>query len=110
MQYFFQNDFVKQIELRLIAEEAGFVDREVFHQRREFRLAFAGGQQPVIAVKRINAGGLEPAVQTVLQEVHAAFIEEHAAFLINQSLQEFEFRLGDLQLDRGSGHCMFADD
>ena len=73
--------------MRLVAKEAGLVDGQDFQQRRELRLAFAAGQQTVVAVKRVQAAGLQAPLQPVLQEVRAAFVEVHAAFLVNQGLQ-----------------------
>ena len=46
---FFQNVFVEQIQLRLVAEETGFVDGQIFQQRAQFRLALLADQQAVVA-------------------------------------------------------------
>src|SRR5690242_9610920 len=62
------------------------------------------GQQPVIAVKGIKPAELQPAMQAILQEVCAAFVEIHAAFLIDQALQKFELSFSDLDLNARCGH------
>ena len=41
-QHIFQNIFLKQIELGLVPEKTGFVDRKIFHQLGQFRFAFHG--------------------------------------------------------------------
>ena len=71
----------------MIAEEAGFVDGEIFEQQRELGAAFAAGEQTIVAVERIELASLEPALEAVFQEVRAALVEEHAAFLIDERLQ-----------------------
>ena len=49
-----QNILVKEVELSLIAEEAGFVDGKIFQQPGEFLLSFLADQQPVIAIEGIE--------------------------------------------------------
>src|SRR5260370_2813843 len=52
----------------------------------------------------------QPALQAVLQEMGAAFIEKHPAFLVNERLQELELRFGQLDLcgERSHGHVRGA--
>jgi hypothetical protein len=95
---------VKEIELRLIAEEAGFVDGQVLEQGAKFSLAFMTGQQAVIAVKSVETTGFQPPVQAVVEEVSAALVKIHAALLINQGLQQLKFGFSDLNLNTRSGH------
>ena len=104
----FQNVFVEQIELRLIAKEAGFVDRQVFEQARQLFFSLVADQQAVVAVERIELAFLQAALQTVFQKMGAAFIEVHAAFLVDQGLQKFELRLRKLHRHAGGGHEAFA--
>src|SRR5260370_4282239 len=66
VQNLLQNCLMKQVELGLITEKAGFVDRQVFYQRGEFAPAFVADEQPVITVERIQAGSFEPALKPVL--------------------------------------------
>src|ERR1039458_1783597 len=40
----------EQFQLRAVAEEAGFVDREGFQQRRKLKLALAAGEQAIVVV------------------------------------------------------------
>ena len=61
-------------------------------------LPFAAGQQPVVAVERIELAGLQAALQAIAQKMRAALVEIHAAFLINQRLQELQFRFGQRDL------------
>ena len=42
LQQFFENGFLEEIELRLMTEKAGLIDREIFQQLGEFVLALAG--------------------------------------------------------------------
>ena len=88
--------FLEQVELRLVAKETGFVDGEVFEQRASSVFAFAAGQQPVVAVERIQPALLQAALQAVLQEMGAALVEEHAAFLVDERLQQLQFCFGQL--------------
>ena len=85
---FFEHGFLQQIELRAIAKKTGFVDGQIFEQQREFGSAFAAGQQAVVSVKRIELTDFEAALQTILQKMRAAFVKEHAAFLIDERLQQ----------------------
>ena len=54
LQDVFKRVFVKQVELGLVAEEAGFVNGQVFQQFGQFVLALRANQQPVIAVEGIE--------------------------------------------------------
>ena len=98
------DDFLEQIELRANAKEAGLVDGEIFEERGEFLLAFAAGEQPVVAVERIQLAGLQAALQTVAKEMRAALVEIHAALLIDQRLQELQFGFGERNLCCECGH------
>src|SRR5207302_4111455 len=49
-----KNIFVKQIQLRLIAEETGLVDGQILQQARQFVLALSADEQTVIAVKGVQ--------------------------------------------------------
>src|SRR5229473_4518754 len=95
---------MKQFQLRLVAEKAGLVDRQIFQQLGQFRLAFLADQQTVVAVERIQVAFLESALQAVLKEMGAAFVEVHAALLVDEGLQELEFSFRDLRRDRGCAH------
>ena len=85
---------MQKIELRPIAEETGFVDRQIFEQGGEFVLPFAAGQQAIVVVEGIDLAGFETALQTILEKVRAALVEEHAAFLIDERLKELQLRFG----------------
>ena len=84
--------------MRAIAEETGFVDGEIFEQQGELVLAFAAGEQAIVAVEGIDLAGFEAALQAILEEVRAALVEEHAAFLVDERLQELELGFGELNL------------
>ena len=43
-------------------------------------------QQAVIAVERVEMALLHPPLQAVLQKMRAAFVEVHAAFLVDEGL------------------------
>ena len=62
--------------------------------------AFAAGQQAVVAVKRVDLAGLQAPLQAVAQEMRAALVEIHAALLIDQRLQQLQFRFGQRNLRR----------
>src|SRR4030081_2987387 len=49
-------------------------------------------QKPVIRIERIEAASPRPPQQAVLQEVRAAFVKVHAALLIDECLQQLQFR------------------
>ena len=68
------------------------------------------GEQAIVAVKGIELAGFEPALQAILEKVRAALIEEHAAFLVNERLQELELRFRQLNLcgERSHGHVRCA--
>ena len=98
LQDFFENDFLEEIELRANAKKARLIDREIFKQRRELLLAFAAGEQAVVAVERIHLAGFQAALKAVAQEMGAALVEKHAAFLVDQRLQELQFGFGERHL------------
>jgi hypothetical protein len=104
LQNFFQDDFLEEFELRLDAEEARFIHRQVFEQRNELLFAFPARQQPVVAVEGVHLARLQAALQTVAQEMSAALIEVHAALLVNERLQELQFGFGKWDLRRQCGH------
>ena len=60
LQHFFQHMFLEQVQLRLMPEEAGFVNGEVLYQFCQLRLAFVADQQAVVGVEGIDAALLEP--------------------------------------------------
>lgn len=78
----------------LTVNETSFVDRKVFEQKCKLSAAFPAGQQPVVRIKGIKLARFEAALEAVLQEMRAAFVKIHAAFLVNQRLQELQFRFG----------------
>jgi len=51
---FLENGFLEEIELRAIAEKAGFIDGEILEEERKFGATFAAGKQAVIRVERIK--------------------------------------------------------
>ena len=106
MQDRFERCLVEQVELRFVAEEAGLIDGEVFEQSTEFFLAFMARKQAIVVIERIESGGLQAAYEAVTQEMGAALIEVHAAFLIDKRLQQLQLGLSDVEIDSGSGHCV----
>jgi len=94
VQKLFQNALLEKFELRLIAEETRFVDREILEEKRQLLLAFPAGQQAVIAIEGIELARFQAALEAVLQKVGTALVKIHAAFLIDEGLQEFQFRFG----------------
>ena len=108
LQQLFKNHLVKQIELRFVTEEAGLIDGQVFEQGGEFAFSFFALQQPVIAVEGIQAGGFKAALQPVLQKMDPAFVEKHAAFFIDECLQQLLLRFGELDRNDRGGHYLFV--
>src|SRR4029077_5995610 len=92
---------------RLVTEKAGLIDSQVFEQLREFLLAFVADEQPVISVERIGAALPQAPQQPVLEEMGAALVEVHAALLVNECLQQLQFRIGQYGSWCGSG-CAHA--
>ena len=88
-----RTDFLKKFELRADAKKTCFVDGEIFQQRYQLLLAFAAGEQAVVGIERIHLAGFQAALQAIAQEMRAAFVEIHAAFLVDQRLQELQFRV-----------------
>ena len=86
---------LKQVQLRLVAEEAGFIDGEVFDQAGQLLFPRLADEQAIVAVERIQLALLQPALQTVLKEGSAPVVEMHAALLVDERLQEFQFRFGE---------------
>ncbi len=86
---------LKQVQLRLVAEEAGLVDREVFEQERQFLFPVPADEQAVVAVKGIQLAFLHAPVQSVLEERSAPVVEVHAALLIHERLQQLQFRFAE---------------
>ena len=60
---------------------------------RQFLLALLADEQAVVGVEGIDAALLQAAQQPVLQEVRAALVEVHAALLVDQGLQQLQFRV-----------------
>ena len=89
-QQIFKNVFMEEVELGLVAEETGFIDRKVFQQPRQLFFSLVADQQAVVTVEGIDLPLFEPALQSVFEEVGAALVEIHAAFLVHQVLQELE--------------------
>src|SRR5216684_6153711 len=86
-QDFLKNGFLEEIELRAIAKETSFVDGEILKQESEFGASFPAGKQAVIGIERFELAGFQAALEAIFEEVRAAFIEEHAAFLVDQRLE-----------------------
>src|ERR1700722_9581069 len=97
-QQILQNAFLQEIELRFLSEEARFVDGEVFQQQCQLSAAFAASQQTVVAIERVELTNLESALEAVFQEMRAALVEKHAAFLIDECLQQLQFSFRKLNL------------
>ena len=104
MKQHFENSFLEKLELRLDAIEAGLVDGEIFEKRVQLLLAFAAGEQAVVAVKRIEIAGFEAALQAIAEKMSAALIEIHATFLIDERLQQLELCIGKRNLSGQCGH------
>src|ERR1700730_2792777 len=85
---FFENRLLEEIELRTVAKEACLVYRQILEKQSQLRASLSAGEQPVVGVERIELANLKATLQAVFEEMRAAFIEKHAAFLINESLQE----------------------
>ena len=47
-------------------------------------------------------------MQTILQEIGAARVKVHSAFLVDQRLQEFQFGFGELRLYACCAHAFFS--
>jgi hypothetical protein len=59
---------MKQIELRLVAEEAGFIDRQILEQADQFVFSLGADQQPVITVERVQVALPQSALQTICRK------------------------------------------
>ena len=95
LEKFLEDGFLEKIELRLVAEETGLIDREIFQQLCQFVLALLADEQAVIGVERVGAAFLQAAQEPVLEEVGAALVEVHAALLVDECLQQLQFRFGE---------------
>src|SRR5262249_1685456 len=104
MKDVFQNGLLKKIELRTIAKKTRLVDGEIFQKGIELHLPFTTGEQSVITVEAIEAACFQAALQPVLQEMNATFVEMHSAFLVDKCLQELEFCVADDDWNTDSGH------
>ena len=109
LQNFFEHDFLKEVELRADTKEARLIYGEILEQSCEFLLSLAAGEQPVVAVERVHLAGLEAALQAIAQKVRAAFVEIHAAFLIDQSLKELEFGICKWNFSGQCGHSLLVE-
>jgi hypothetical protein len=89
---------LEKFKLRFGSKETGFIDGQVFQQRRKFCLALPAGQQAIVTVERIRLANFQPPLHAVAQEMDAALVKKHAAFLVDQSLQQLYLRIG-----RGNG-------
>src|SRR5581483_11044814 len=103
---FLENVLVEQLQLRLIAEEAGFVDGQVFQQIDQLLPAFLADQQPVVAVEGIHPALAQAPLQTVLQEMRAPGVEIHPAFLIDEGLQKPHLGLAELYRQSWRTHSL----
>src|SRR5208282_2577652 len=66
---------LKQVQLRLIAEEAGLVDREVFEQKCQFLLPVPADEQAVVTVEGVQLAFLHAPLQSVLEERSSPVVE-----------------------------------
>src|SRR5262249_39082567 len=95
MQNLLQDVLLEQVQLWLVAEEAGLIDREVFEQGAQLLLAFVARKEVVIGIETLESRGAQTGLQPVLEEVDAPLVKVHAALLVNQGLQQFQFGIGD---------------
>src|SRR6267378_4330366 len=107
-QNLLENGFLKEIELRAIAKETRFVDGQILKQESQFGASFPAGQQAVISIEGVELADFQAALQAILQEVRAALIEKHAAFLIDQRLEKLQLCFGELDLGGNRSHCVFV--
>src|SRR4029077_7640335 len=103
-QDFLKNGFLQEIELRAIAKETGFVDGQILEQESKFSAPFPAGKQAVVGIERVKLAGFQAALEAILEEVRAALIEKHAAFLIDQRLKELQLRFRELDLGGYRSH------
>src|SRR5207244_3939289 len=106
MQNVFQDEFVEQIQLRLVAKETGLVDGQVLEQAGQFLLAVIADQQPVVAIEGVQLAFPQAAQQAVLQKMRAALIEMHAAFLVYERLQQPQFGIRQWWRYGGCAHVV----
>src|ERR1700682_426483 len=107
-QNLLENGFLKEIELRAIAKETRFVDGQILKQESQCRASLPAGQQPVISIEGVEPADFQTALQAIFQEVRAALIEKHAAFLIDQRLEKLQLCFGELDLGGNRSHCVFV--
>src|SRR5439155_6409973 len=107
-QNILQNRFLQEIELRTIAKETRFVDGQILEKQRQFSASFPAGEQAVVRIEGVELTGFQTALQAVFEEVRAAFIKKHAAFLIDQRLEELQLCFGELDLGSNRSHCVFV--
>src|SRR5690348_2933146 len=103
-QKIFEHDFGKKLELRQIAEETGFVNGEILEKRGQFLFPFMASKKSVVAVERVQIASFEASLEAVAEKMDAMLVEAHAAFLIDESLQELELRLGEGYGNSQRGH------
>ncbi len=82
---------MKQIQLGLVAEEAGLVDGQILEQRGYLAFAVVADQQPVVAVEGVDMALAHAALHAVMQKMRAAIVEMHAALLVDEGLQKSQF-------------------
>src|SRR5262249_34371878 len=80
------------------------VDRKIFQKQGKLCAALAAGEQTVIGVERIELDGFKPPLKAIFQEMRAAFIKKHAAFLIDERLQKLELWFRKLHLSGYRSH------
>src|SRR5207302_8624623 len=103
-----ENRFLQEIKLRTIAKETRFVNSAILKKQRQFRASFPAGEQAVVRIEGVELTGFQTALQAVFEEVRAAFIKKHAAFLIDQRLEELQLCFGELDLGSNRSHCVFV--
>src|SRR6266403_1508508 len=80
----------------------------MLEQESQFGSPFPAGEQAVIRIESVELAGLQTALQAIFQEVRAALVEKHAAFLIDERLEELQLCFGELDLGSNRSHCIFV--
>src|SRR5258708_28160462 len=80
----------------------------MLEEESQFGAPFPAGEHAVIRIERVELAGLQTALQTIFQEVRAALVEKHAAFLIDKRLEELQLCFGELDLGSNRSHCIFV--
>ena len=93
--------------MRAIPKETGFVNGQIFEQESKFSASFPAGQQTVIGIERVELTNFEAALKAILEEMRAALIEKHAAFLIDKRLKKVQLRFGKLDLGSDRSHFIW---